>query len=390
VRPVASALGWPLQKLAPTSGRLARDNTMRNPSRTAATAAALMIGLAVVVFVAVFAQGLKSSFIDVFDKSINADYVVTGKNFVALPNTVLGSVQALPSVSAAAGVEVGQVEINGSSQAAVYAVDPLEFGRVWRLHWLNGSDRLLGQMGTSTVLVEEQVAKSHKLTVGSSFTMLTANGKKARVKMIGEFRDPIVVSGVLMSTNAYTELFGTPQLFLTLLKAAPGVSPAEVGAAAKTALAQVPTADVQTVQQYKDSTIKQIDVLLNMLYALLAMSVIISLFGIVNTLVLAVYERTREIGLLRAIGASRRQIRRTVRYESVITSTIGGLLGIIVGVAFAWVITTRFASQGIAFSLPVAQLIVFLLVAVLVGVVAAILPARRAARVDILEAIHYE
>ena len=136
--------------------------------------------------------------------------------------------------------------------------------------------------------------------------------------------------------------------------------------------------------------VKQVDQLLNLLYGLLAMSVVISLFGIVNTLVLAVYERTREIGLLRAIGTSRRQVRATVRMPSVITSIIGALMGIVVGVVFAWVVTTRFAGQGITFSIPGGQLVVFLVLAVIVGVIAAILPARRAARIDILKAIQYE
>ena len=130
--------------------------------------------------------------------------------------------------------------------------------------------------------------------------------------------------------------------------------------------------------------------LLNLLYGLLAMSVIISLFGIVNTLVLAVFERTREIGLLRALGTSRRQVRATVRYESVITSIIGALMGIVVGIVFAWVVTTKFAGQGITFSIPGGQLVAFLIVGVVVGVIAAILPARRAAKIDILAAIHHE
>ena len=130
--------------------------------------------------------------------------------------------------------------------------------------------------------------------------------------------------------------------------------------------------------------------LLNLLYGLLAMSVVISLFGIVNTLVLSVYERTREIGLLRAIGSSRSQVRSTVRYESVITSILGGVMGIVVGTVFAYVVTSRFGGEGITFSIPGVQLVVFLILAILVGVLAAILPARRAARIEILDAIHYE
>jgi ABC-type antimicrobial peptide transport system permease subunit len=155
-------------------------------------------------------------------------------------------------------------------------------------------------------------------------------------------------------------------------------------------MAAYPTAQVQTKTQYTDAVKKSVNQLLSMLYALLAVSVIISLFGIVNTLVLTVYERTREIGMLRAIGTTRRQMRRIVRYESVITSVIGGVLGTALGVLFAYVVTSRVASQGITFSVPWAQLLIFLVVAAMVGVVAAVLPARRASRISILEAIHYE
>src|SRR5664280_2492539 len=145
-----------------------------------------------------------------------------------------------------------------------------------------------------------------------------------------------------------------------------------------TALKAFPTAKVQTKADYTASLKKQVDQLLTLIYALLAVSVIISVFGIVNTLVLSVYERTREIGMLRAIGTTRRQMRRIVRYESVITSIIGGILGTVLGVLFAYVVSTRLASQGITFSVPWGQLVVFLIVAGLVGVVAAVLPAQRA------------
>jgi ABC-type antimicrobial peptide transport system permease subunit len=151
-----------------------------------------------------------------------------------------------------------------------------------------------------------------------------------------------------------------------------------------------PTAKVQTKSEYTDALKKQVNGLLTLIYALLAVSVVISIFGIVNTLVLTIYERTREIGMLRAIGTTRRQMRRIVRYESVITSIIGGILGTVIGVIFAFVVITRLGSLGLTFAVPWGQLVVFLIVAGIVGVLAAVLPARRAARIDILEAIHYE
>ena len=390
VAPVAGFIGWPLTRLAKTSGRLARDNSMRNPARTAATASALMIGLGVVVFVAVFAQGLKSSFIDSFDKVVRADYVVAGKNFLMLPGDTLARVQSVPAVAAAAGIDFQQVQVNGdeSTLPALYAVDPYDFGRVWSFEWLDGDDTALSKLGSDGAIVEEQTADSLDLRVGKTFKLLTADGTKAELKVLGIYRDPMMINGITVSTATYDALFSRPQLFMVLATTAGG-SDAD-RAAIEAAVADVPTAEVMTAAEYKDSMVGQLNMLLNLLYGLLAMSVIISLFGIVNTLVLSVYERTREIGLLRAIGASRRQIRRSVRYESVITSVIGGVLGIVVGVAFAYVVTTRLGGIGISFSVPVVQLVVFLVVSIVVGVIAAILPARRAARIDILEAIHYE
>ncbi|RPI30014.1 MAG: ABC transporter permease, partial [Actinomycetota bacterium] len=220
------------------------------------------------------------------------------------------------------------------------------------------------------------------------FEVLTAEGTTTELEVLGVYRDPMMINGVTVSTAAYDDLFPRRQPFMVVVSTG---GPSETaGAAIEASLADVPTADVMTAAEYKDSIVGQLNQLLNLLYGLLAMSVIISLFGIVNTLVLSVYERTREIGLLRAIGASRRQIRRSVRYESVITSVIGGALGIVVGVAFAYVVTTRFGGMGIKFAVPAVQLVVFLVVAVIAGVLAAILPARRAARIDILQAIQYE
>ena len=215
--------------------------------------------------------------------------------------------------------------------------------------------------------------------------MTTVDGKKATFTVTGEYKDPMLLNGIVISSSAYSRVFPQPSLFMVFVKGDAGAAGGQ-DAALKAALKDMPTAQVQTVAEYKDSVVKQVNQLLNLLYGLLAMSVLISLFGIVNTLVLAVFERTREIGLTRAIGMSRGQVRATVRYESVITSIIGAIMGIVVGIVFAWVVTTRFAGQGITFSIPGTQLVVFLVLAVIVGVVAAILPARRAAKIDILEA----
>ena len=349
-----------------------------------------MIGLGVVVFVAVFAQGLKSSFVDGIDRMVRADYIVQGQNFMAIPSDVVGRLQAVSGVQGVSGLDIQQVQVD-KKLTTVNAVDPATFGPLWHFDWLGGgSDTLLKELGTTKALVEQQTAGTLGLKTGQKFKMTTVDGKQATFTVAGEYKDPMLLNGVVITSSAYSRVFPQPQLFMVFVKGDAGSAGGQQLAALKTALKDVPTATVQTVAEYKDSVVKQVNQLLNLLYGLLAMSVLISLFGIVNTLVLAVFERTREIGLTRAIGMSRRQVRATVRYESVITSIIGAILGIFIGIVFAWVVTTRFAGQGITFSIPGTQLVVFLVLAVVVGVVAAILPARRAARIDILEAIHYE
>jgi putative ABC transport system permease protein len=390
IGPLAAGLGWPLQKLAPISGRLARDNSRRNPSRTALTAAALMIGLAVVVFVAVLAQGLKSSFIDTYDRTVRADFVIASTNFMTIPTDTAARVQSVQGVETAVSLDAQQVLAENGSLPVVYGIDPVAIGRVWSFDWISGGDDVLTKLGLGGAIVEEQTATSLSVKQGGTIEVTTVEGARATLKVLGIYRDPMMLNGIAVSSSGYDALFPKPQTFMVFAKARPGADIAATQKEIETALASAPTAEVQTAAEYKEGTVDLVNQLLLLIYGLLALSVIISLFGIVNTLVLAVYERTREIGLVRALGMSRGQVRATVRYESVITSIIGALMGIVVGIVFAWVVTTRFAGQGITFSVPGVQLIVFLVLAIVVGMIAAILPARRAARIDILQAIHYE
>jgi putative ABC transport system permease protein len=273
----------------------------------------------------------------------------------------------------------------------VIGVDPVSFGPLWRFHWLKGgSDALLARLAGDKAIVEEQFAAKYGLSRGKSFMALGQTGSRQRFTVIGEYRDPTLLTGFTVAQSAFEQLVPSTQRDPLYVIAATSADPAQTKAAVATALKAFPTATVQTKAEYTAGLKKQVDQLLTLIYALLAVSVVISVFGIVNTLVLSVYERTREIGMLRAIGTTRRQMRRIVRYESVITSIIGGILGTVLGVAFAYVVSSRLASQGITFSVPWGQLVVFLVVAGFVGVIAAVLPARRAARVNILEAIHYE
>jgi putative ABC transport system permease protein len=396
VRPLAGVLGWPLEKVFGTSGRLARDNAARNPARTASTAAALMIGLGIVVFVAVFAQGLRSSFVDALGRANRADVVMSDDAmFSALPAAAVRQIEALESVELVAGVAEPQIQVTtaagGLSVTRVSAIDPDVYAEVWGFEWVgDATDVVLARLHDHGAIVEQEFALAQGLGLGDSLKVTAQNGESVDVKVVALYRDPLLFNNFAVADSVLDELGVTTDPNLTLINAREGVTPEQLREDVDGVLAGFPAHTARTYAEYVDFMNTQVNQLLMLLYALLAMSVTIALFGIVNTLVLSVYERTREIGMLRAIGTTRRQVRRMVRYESVITSVIGGVLGIGIGVLFAWVVSTQFDAQGMVFSVPADQLAVALVAAIAVGVIAAVLPARRAAQIDVLEAVRCE
>ena len=392
VRPASRVIGWPLEKLAPISGRLARDNAGRNPSRTAATAAALMIGLALIVFIAVFAQAMKGSFSGAITDSTRADLVAQDRTaWMTVPQKTVRSLDEVNGVQTAAGAAYGQLKVKQNGIMTAYAVDRSVWADVWQFKWeRGGSNALLSQLDGAHVLLESGSPLAKKVDVGDSITVTAQTGRKTRLTVLGFYRDQMAFTGMVTSLDAFQRLGIPTDSAITLVRTADGSSSSATQDAVQAALNDFPTQKVMTRSEYLDSISSQVDQVLTMFYGLLAMSVIISIFGIVNTLVLSVHERTREIGMLRAIGATRRQLRQMVRYESVITAVIGGILGTVVGIAFAYVMVTQMGGGDLVFSVPWMQLSVFLVLAVVVGVVAAVLPARRAAGTHILEAIQYE
>ncbi len=404
VRPVSRVIGWPLERVAPVVGRLARENAGRNPSRTAATAAALMIGLAMVVFVAVFAEALKGSFSGAISDSTRADLVAQDRgSFLTVPQAAVRELAALDGVAAASGSAMGRVQIAGVGESEVYAVDPATWADVWGFKWEDGgSDELLTGLTaaapegagddpiTGGVLLEAQSAAAKKHDAGDTITVTAPSGRTAELTVLGFYRDSMAFTGMITGLGTFAALDIDTAAGLTLVRTEDGASQTATQKTVQRALADFPTQDVMTKAEYLDMIGKQVDQILTMFYGLLAMSVIISIFGIVNTLVLSVHERTRELGMLRAIGATRSQLRRMVRYESVITTVIGGILGTAVGVLFAYLIVTQMGGDGLVFGVPWLQLGLFMLLAAAIGVLAAVLPARRAANIRILEAVQYE
>jgi putative ABC transport system permease protein len=395
VRPVAATIGLPLERLFPVLGRLARENAQRNPARTALTAAALMVGLGMVVFVAVFTAGLKASINNSIERLISAEIVVTsGGGFEPIPDRTREIVERVPGVAETSGVFYDQVEVDGKKSNILYdslgGVDPERIRSGYAFDWLDGSDEALSRLHGGNAVIEEQFAKGHDLEVGDSFEVVTPSGGRTRLTAIGEYRDPQLLQGLLVDRATLRAVSPARDPFLILVSTEPGADTGKVRAAIEAGLQRFPIAEVEDQAGLREQFSAQADQIVYLLYALLAMSLVISLFGIANSLFLSIHERTREFGLLRAVGATRRQVRRMVRYESAITGAIGGLLGTAIGILFGVLITESLDNLGLTLEIPVGQLIVFMLLAVLVGVAGAVLPARRGARIDVLEAVHYE
>jgi putative ABC transport system permease protein len=390
VRPLAAWLGWPATRVGGVAGELARDNARRNPQRTASTASALMIGLALVTLVSVLAAGIVSTFRSAVDDLwARADYAVTAQNnFSPIPISAGEAAAKAPGVDAVGNVRVGEAQAFGKSIGAT-AVDP-PTSRVFSIDWKEGSDELLAKLGDDGSFVSDGYANDHNLRVGSPVELTFANGDKKRFVVEGIFKPPAGGSpfgSVTISANTWDRFNEQPKNLYSFVIMKGGQTDANRAALDK-ALASFPNAKVATREEFIDNQISGLSSVLNILYVLLALSVIVSLFGIVNTLVLTVFERTREIGMLRAIGMTRRQVRRMIRHESVITSLIGGVLGIALGIVLGALLVARV--DFINFTLPITQLFVFALAAILVGIVAAIFPARRAARLNVLQALQYE
>ena len=390
VRPMASVAGWPLERLRHTTGELARENAARNPGRTAVTAAALMVGLGLVVFVAVFAAGLKDTIDGGIEQRLKGDLIVSSDSASPLPSGAAGRIQAVAQVAASSPQYVDAIQVNGRDAKAttdiLNGVVPTAWPQVYDFRWLgDGVD--LSRLGPDEAAIEEQFGKEHGIAVGDTFSVRTPSGRTAEFRAVARYRDPAILQGVIIDAHRFLALSSSvdPFSFLISLRDDAGVEEGKAAVAA--ALGSFPTAKVRTGEEYRDWIAGRLDQIVYLLYALVAMSLVISMFGIANSLFLSIHERTREIGMLRAVGATATQVRQLIRYESVITAVIGGLLGMAIGVLFAWLSTFALEDLGLGFSLPVVQLLVLLVLAVLVGVAGAVVPARRAARLNVLDAI---
>jgi putative ABC transport system permease protein len=383
-RPMASVIGRPLSRLLGMSGRLGRENSMRSPRRTAQTASALMVGLALVSAIAVFGASLSRSATESVDNAINADLIVTNTNnngSGTFSTSVPTRAASVPGVTGSSTVLFGQFEVRGSIESLV-AISTRHISDTLILNMSSGSP---ASLAAGDLLIDTTTASSDNLAVGDTVPVKFALTGSTRMRIGGIYEANSLIGKYLVSQAFYDFHFQNPLPGAVLLKTDGSAGTEQ---AVSRALAGYPNVQVQSRAQFEASQAAQVNQLLGLVYALLALAVIIALIGIVNTLMLSVFERTHEIGLLRAVGMKRRQIRAMIRSESVILAIFGAVIGIIVGTGLGLALVSSLHSQGItATVVPGSSLLIFLVLAAVLGLIAASWPARRAARLDVLAAI---
>ena len=383
-RPLSSALGRPLASLLGVAGRLGRENSMRNPRRTAQTSAALMIGLALVSTIAVLGASLSTSAANEVDSAVNADYIVTGSG--GFSRSVIPAVSRLPGVTSVTAVYRGQFEVRGAL-SSLAAASPTRLSQTVNLHITEG--RGAPALAAGELLIDANTARADHLAVGAVVPVPFAQTGSTALRIGGIFKSNPLVGSFIVSDGFFLSHFADPLPSGVLLRTAPGTPP--LNAQLNRVLGPYANVSSKTRAQFESDQKHAINQELGLVYVLLALAIVVALIGIVNTLMLSVFERTHEIGLLRAVGMKRRQVRAMIRSESVIVALFGAIVGIVIGTGLGIALAASLRNNGVAsLSVPVASLIAFLILSALLGLGAATWPARRAARLDVLAAIAVE
>ncbi len=388
--PLTRIFGAPLARLGGIDGRLARENARRHPRRTAATAAALVIGVTLVTFVSLLASSANASVAAAIDEGVRADWVLRGPQFAGVSPEVADTMAGLPEIEQSMGMKLGFVGL-GSTTQALYSVDPAVLDQLVDVDLASGSLEALAAGG---VLLHEQEAEDLDVGPGDTLLLDFPEGPQpvpvAGVYRANGFTGNFVVS-LLLDEVAFEGHFGDELDSFVYARTADGVDPEDARAAMEDALVDFPNVEIETRAEFTRSQRDQVNRVLAMFYMLLALAVVIAAFGIVNTLLLSVHERTREIGLLRTVGMTRRQVGAMFRWESLLVAVSGAVVGVLLGLVVAWSVVATLHDDGVdRFAVRWWALAVFVVAAAAVGVLASALPARRAARLDVLDAVAEE
>jgi len=384
--PLSRAIGAPLPRLRGITGELARENAMRNPKRTAASASALMIGVGVVGLITIFVSSAKASMDAAVDRAFTGDIVVDsgGGTFGGVDPGLARRVNGLPEVDSAAGLRQGVAQVAGSA-VLLQSTDPRTAVELMKVDPISGSPTALGR---DSIGVYKDVAEQKGLRLGDQVPVVFKDSGTRSLRLALIYGENRQAGNYLLGTQAYEAKFTNRLDSKVLVKRAAGVSPAAALAAVKQVAQAYPGANVLDRAQFKAEQTKFLDQLLRLVYALLGLAILIALLGIANTLALSIFERTRELGLLRAVGMTRSQLRSAIRWESVIIALQGTALGLLIGLFFGWALVTALSDEGISvFRIPYASLAIVVVLAAVAGMAAAVPPSRRAAKLDVLRAV---
>lgn len=389
-RPVTKALGAPLPAIKGMTGVLARENASRNPKRSAATAAALMIGVTLVAFITVFASSAQKSVNKVVDDQFIADVVVQGAGGgfggAGFSPQLAADIEQLDGVDLVTAMRFSGAKLDGEDtflMAMSTNVDQLfDFGL---------QEGAVSDLGADGIAINVDYGEEHDLALGDTVDIEFVEGGPQPFEVRALYTDKVLAGPFFVGIEAM-DAYAPDQFDFNVFVLGDGSVPADGLLASVEEVAEpYPTAEVLDVAGFKEANAAQFSVLINMIYGLLFLAIFIALLGIANTLALSIHERTRELGLLRAVGMTKRQVRSAVRWESVLIALLGTALGMVTGLFFGWAMARGLRSEGFTeFSLPVASLVVIFLLAAVAGVVAAIWPARKASRLNILQAIATE
>jgi putative ABC transport system permease protein len=387
-RPVARGLGASLPPVSGLSGVLARENTLRNARRTATTAATLMIGVSLMALTAIAAASVRASIGGAIDTGLDAQLVLSGPELFPFSTDARNAVAADPVAAVVSSVRLGSGQV-GATSARIAAVDPVEFGTLADLGMTEGS---LTALGPGEVLVQEGVAHDNGWRLGDEVDMQYSRLGSVPTRIVGIYtRNQLVFANYVIPLSTYEAGFGTQQDSFVYVKLRRSVTEAEGRAAVQRAVEAFPTVQVHNREEFSHALDDQVQRAVGVIWALLALAVVVGVLGIVNTLALSVFERTRELGLLRTVGMARRQVWAMIGGEAVLIALVGALLGIALGSFLGWVLARILADDGVdVFAVPYLQLVGFFVLAGVAGVVASIVPAWRASRLDVLDAIAHE
>jgi putative ABC transport system permease protein len=386
-RPLATAIGAPARILGMT-GRLGQENAKRNPRRTASTAAALMIGLGLVVFVSVFMTTLKASASDTLDETLRADFILSASGFQPFSPGIARALSERDEFAAVSPFRQAGVKIGGGL-TFIAGVDETTIDAVVSVPMEAGTPAALAEPGT--ILIYKGPAQARGLEVGDELPVRFARTGTQQLKIVGIYEDNRLLGDYTISLEEYEANVAEQLDYLVFVRKADGVSLEQARAAVGDVAGEFPNVEIDDQAQFKEQQDKLIDQVFLIVLVLLVLSVIISAFGIANTLALSIYERIRELGLLRAVGMQRRQIGWMIVIEAVIVSLLGAVLGIAIGLLFGWAMQQALSDLGVShFAIPWGLLVVFAVIAALLGLVASIAPAIRASRIKVLDAISYE